>query len=390
MTTTEQSPGTTFEKHLVFTEEEYRSRLARVRERMAAAGVSCLIVLGPEDLFYLTGFRSWGFFEWQALIVTSNSEPVMVSRALEERMYHDNSWTDAYRAYRDHEQPVDAALAVLADVCQPGDTVGLPERSQYLSAETRRRLREGLAGVSWFDSTNLVAQVRWVKSAAELEAVRRAGALTTSAMRDAVDVAAEGKTEDDVIAEWFRSAVSGGSEVPAMGPYIGTGVRSAFGHSSWESNVLRRGDVIFFETSGCVYRYSAPLMRTIAIGEPATHIRALEEASLAGADAAIAAIRPGVTAGEVDAAGRGAVRELGMEEYFRHRMGYSVGIGFTKWLDGFSIRPHEETVLEENMVLHVIPFLSTGKEAVALSETVLVTPTGAERIPTLEREIFVR
>jgi Xaa-Pro dipeptidase len=148
--------------------------------------------------------------------------------------------------------------------------------------------------------------------------------------------------------------------------------------------------VIFFEASGCIHRYSAPLMRTIVIGAPTPHIRALEEASLAGADAAIAAIRPGVTAGDVDAAGRGAVRDLGMDEYFRHRMGYSVGIGFTKWLDGFSIRPGEETVLEENMVLHVIPFLATRNEAVALSETVLVTPGGGERIPTLDRSIFVR
>jgi Xaa-Pro dipeptidase len=390
MTTTEQPPAAAFEKHLVFSEDEYRGRLTRVRESMSASGVSCLIVLGAEDIYYLTGFRSWGFFEWQALVVTPAAEPVMVSRALEERMYHDNSWTDAYRAYRDHEDPVAAALAVLRDVCRPGDVVGLPERTQYLSAEARAKLQDGLDGVSWFDSTDLVGRVRWVKSPAELDAVRRAGALTTSAMRDAVDVAAEGKTENDVIAEWFRSAVSAGSEVPAMGPYIGTGVRSSFGHSSWENNVLRRGDVIFFEASGCINRYSAPLMRTIVIGEPAAHVRALEEASLAGADAAIAAIRPGVTAGDVDAAGRSAVRNLGMDEYFRHRMGYSVGIGFTKWLDGFSIRPHEETVLEENMVLHVIPFLSTGSEAVALSETVLVTAAGAERIPTLERSIFVR
>jgi Xaa-Pro dipeptidase len=390
MATTEQPAAQTFPKHLVFSEDEYRSRLARVRESMAAEGVACLIVLDAEDIYYLTGFRSWGFFEWQALIITPSADPVMVSRALEERMYHDNSWTDAYRAYRDHEEPVDAALDVLRDLCSPGDVVGLPERSKFLSADSRRKLQDGLDGVTWFDSSSLVGRVRWVKSPAELDAVRKAGALTTSAMRDAVDVAAEGKTENDVIAEWFRSAVGAGSEVPAMGPYIGTGVRSAFGHSSWENNVLQRGDVIFFEASGCIHRYSAPLMRTIVIGEPAPHVRALEEASLAGADAAIAAIRPGATAGDVDAAGRGAVRDMGMEEYFRHRMGYSVGIGFTKWLDGFSIRPHEETVLEENMVLHVIPFLATGDEAVALSETVLVTPSGAERIPTLDRNIFVR
>jgi Xaa-Pro dipeptidase len=357
---------------------------------MEASGISCLVVLGPEDIYYLTGFRSWGFFEWQALIVTPAHEPVMVSRALEERMYRDNSWVDAYHAYRDHEDPVAAAVAVLRDLSGAGDVVGLPRRSQYLSAEAERGLTEGLEDVTWLDSTDLVARARWVKSDAELEAVREAGALTAAAMLRAVDVAGEGKTENDVIAEWFRAAIGGGSEAPAMGPYIGAGVRSSFGHSSWESNVLRRGDAIFFEASACIRRYSAPLMRTITIGEPAPNVRLLEEASLAGADAAIAAVRPGATSGDVDAAGRDAVQKLGMDAFFRHRMGYSVGIGFTKWLDGFSLRPNDETVLEENMVLHVIPFLSTGKEAVALSETVLVTAEGAERVPLLERAIFVR
>ena len=386
----QQSNARTAGKHVPFGIDEFERRLARVRERMEAAGVACLVVLGPEDIYYLTGFRSWGFFEWQALIVTAAAEPVMVSRALEERMYHDNSWIDAYRAYRDHEDPVEATVSVVRELCRNGDIIGVPARSQYLAASARERLKEGLDEFGWSNVSDLVARIRWVKSTAELEAVRKAGVLTAEAMRRAVDVAAEGRTENDVIAEWFRRAVGGGSEVPAMGPYIGAGVRSAFGHSSWENTVLRRGDVVFFEASACIHRYSAPLMRTIAIGEPRPEVRALEEASLAGADAAIAAIRPGVTAGDVDAAGRNAVRALGMDEFFRHRMGYSVGIGFTKWLDGFSLRPREQTVLEENMVLHVIPFLSTGSEAVALSETVLVTAAGAERIPTLDRRIFVR
>jgi Xaa-Pro aminopeptidase len=357
---------------------------------MGEAGLACLVVLGPEDLYYLTGFRSWGFFEWQALIVSPTAEPVMVSRALEERMYHDNSWIDAYRAYRDFEDPIAAAASVLDESCNPRDAIGLPMRSPYLSAHAEHRLQELMPDITWVDTTDLVAQIRWVKSPAELEVIREAGKLTAGAMGSAIDVAAEGRSENDVIAEWFSVAISGGSEDPAMGPYIGAGVRSSFGHSSWENNTLQSGDVIFFEASACIRRYSAPLMRTVVIGEPTPEVRALEEGSKAGADAALAVIKPGVTAGEIDSACREAVHELEMDEYFRHRTGYSVGIGFTKWLDGFSLRPHDETTVEENMVLHIIPFLSTGKLAVALSETVLVTATGVERIPLLDRALFVR
>jgi Xaa-Pro dipeptidase len=388
--TIETSATSIYHKHLAFGEEEFRNRLARVRERMSEAGLACLVVLAPEDIYYLTGFRSWGFFEWQALIVAPTGDPVMVSRALEERMYHDNSWIDAYRAYRDFEDPVATAVSVLEECCNRGDAVGLPTRSPHLSGHTEHRLQELMPGIAWIDTTDLVAQIRWIKSPAELEVIRQTGELTAAAMGRAIEVAAQGRSENEVIAEWFSFAIAGGSEDPAMGPYIGAGVRSSFGHSSWEGNTLEDGDVIFFEASACIRRYSAPLMRTIVIGEPTLEVRALEEASKTGADAALAVIKPGVTAGEIDLACRGAVHELKMGEFFRHRTGYSVGIGFTKWLDGFSLRPHDQTTVEENMVLHVIPFLSTGKLAVALSETVLVTAAGAERIPLLDRALFVR
>ena len=127
-----------------------------------------------------------------------------------------------------------------------------------------------------------------------------------------------------------------------------------------------------------------------SIGPPSDLARRLEEGSRAGANAAFEALKPGATSGEIDAACRGAIHKLGLGDYFRHRTGYSIGIGFTTWIDGFSLRPSDPTPIQENMVFHVVPFLSTGEFAVAISETILVGAKDNERIVGLEQKIFVR
>jgi len=383
-------PKSIGEKDLVFEVAEFAKRIGRLRAEMASRELDCVLALAPEDIFYLTGFRSMGFFEWQALVVTHDGEPIMISRKLEERMYRNNSWADRYAAYHDFEDPAEKAVEVITETVGAAAKVGLPRRSWYLSAARESQIRDPLPRVEWVDTTNLVGELRWVKSPAELEAIRAAARLTALGMNAGIEAAAAGKSENDVAAEFLATSIRNGSEDPSLGPYVGTGVRSSFGHSAWENQPLRSGDVIFFEAGGCVKRYHAAAMRTISIGEPTDFVRGLEEASLAGADAALAALKPGATSGEVDEACRTAVRERGLDEYFRHRTGYSIGIGFSTWLDGFSLRPHDETVIAKDMVVHIVPFLSTGDLAVALSETALVTDDGGERLVDLPREISVR
>ncbi len=373
----------------IFTLDEYAARLQRVRSAMSERDLDALMVMGPEDIFYLTGFRSMGFFAWQVLVVTATERtPLMISRSLEEIMYRDNSWADEYLAYSDNDDPIRCTADALSELGVAGGRIGLPDRSVYVPAAHARRLGELLPSTTWVDTTEDVAKIRAIKSAAELDIVRRVAPLTAIGFHAGAEAASEGASENTIAAAFLHAIISAGSHQPASGPYIGAGHRAAFGHASWEGMRLSQGDVVFFEASACLHRYHAPLMRTISVGVPSDEVRALEEASLAGADAAIAAARPGVTAGEVDAACRGAVRGLGLDRYFKARVGYSVGIGFTNWIDGFSVRPGEQTVLAENMVMHLLPFLSTGKRAVALSESVLIGPEGAERLIDFERSLI--
>src|SRR5439155_3725778 len=121
-----------------------------------------------------------------------------------------------------------------------------------------------------------------------------------------------------------------------------------------------------------------------------TRLGAVVKAAL---EAAIGAIRPGVSCGAVDAACRGVVERAGYEPNFRKRTGYSVGVGFAPdWGEGHivSLRRDDPTRLEPGMVFHMPPALRIPRQyGLGFSETVLVTATGGEVLTNHPRRLHV-
>ena len=237
-------------KDLPFTPGEFQNRLAHVRQEMERLEIDGLLVMAPEDMYYLTGYRSMGFFAFQALVVTQKGEPIMISRKLEELIFNNNSWTNSFRAYYDHEDPVLTTVGLLEELGLAGKRLGVPMNSNYLPAAIMKRLESALPNIKWTDTTQLVARLRWVKSPAEIEYIRQAGTLTRIGITAGVEVAQEGGSENDIAAAFLHTIIRNGSERPGGGPLIGSGPRSAFGHSSWENRTLIRGDLIFLEGGG--------------------------------------------------------------------------------------------------------------------------------------------
>lgn len=377
-------------KAIPFNREEFQARLGNVRKAMEQEGLDGLVVMSPEDMYWITGYRSMGYYMFQALVINYQGEPVMISRKLEEMIFLNNSWSNTFKEYYDYEDPVMALINVLQDMGLIGKKIGMPIGSSYLKPVEYLKLTEKMPNTKLVDTTMLVANLRWVKSPAEIAYIRKAAKLTNLGTIAGIEAAHEGGSENDIAAAFLNTMILNGSEDPAAAPLVGSGPRSAFGHAQWENRELEKGDLIFLEGGGCVSRYHAGVMRTISIGTPSKLAIELQEACKAGLKAAIEALKPGSTSGEVDTACRKAIEDTGMSEYFRHRAGYSIGIGFTTWIDGFSIKPNDPSPIKENMVFHIVPFLSTGDLAVAISETVLVTSKGGEALVNLERKIFVR
>ncbi|MCA9973318.1 MAG: aminopeptidase P family protein, partial [Anaerolineales bacterium] len=201
-------------------------------------------------------------------------------------------------------------------------------------------------------------------------------------------------TEADVAAEIHHALIKAGSEWPAIAPFVASGERGAIGHATWTDRQIRAGEPVFLEVGGCLKRYHAAMMRTVFVGEPDDSLWEAEKLVQAAMAACIAAIKPGATAGSVDAAGRAVIADSRLGAQQSSRTGYAIGIGLPPdWGEGhiLSLQPGETQTLVPNMTFHLIPWAQVpGKGGIGFSETVRVTETGCDFITSLPRKLFVK
>ena len=378
---------------LAFPPEEYAARLTAASRAMAAAGIDALVATSPENICYLSGFESVGYFNPQALIVGADGSATLVTRALEIPNAQASCVLERLIGFRDHETLAGAVAAELGARGAARGRIGVELRSHWLGVAQFEALKATLPAAAFADAFGIVEFARLRKSERELAAIRVAGRIAAEAMRVCFGALAAGRRERDVAAEVYRAQISSGSDWTGAPFFIASGPRSARAHTTWSDRVLTAGDPLFLETNAASRRYHAAYMRSAFIGPATARYRSLHAASRAGLEAALSAIRPGVAASVVDQACREAIERAGWGEAFRLRAGYSMGLGFENFGEGhlFSLHRENHAPLEAGMVLHLVPYLSeAGSAGAAVSETVIVTASGAEPVASLARDLIER
>jgi ectoine hydrolase len=133
-------------------------------------------------------------------------------------------------------------------------------------------------------------------------------------------------------------------------------------------------------------------MRTIFVGAPEARQRACAEAVLEGLQAAMDTIRAGVSSEAVDAAARGVIEKAGFGEYFRHRLGYSIGVNYPPdWGERtISLRRGDKTVIEKNMTFHFMPALWLDDGGLEITESIVITESGYECLATVPQKLLIK
>ncbi|HVR08569.1 MAG TPA: Xaa-Pro peptidase family protein [Thermoanaerobaculia bacterium] len=380
---------------LPFTLAEYRQRLARVQRCLAERGIDASLVSIPENIYYLTGFTSTGYYMYQTLILPASGEPTFVTYLEEKINVIRRSWIDRWSTYSVIEDPVAVTAQAVREMGLEDKVLAIEESGFFFPIRTYKRLVELLPRARFTDGSGAVEQARLVKSEAEIGYIRRGAKAASEGMKAALAAIARGRTENDLAAEVYRATLQHGSEYPGSPPYVVSGERSGLPHGTWEGRELRDGDIVFLEHSGCIKRYSAAMMRTAFLGQPPDVVRRTADVILEGLARAIETIRPGATSGEVDAACRGTILGAGFADY-THETGYSIGVCYPPgWNEShiMNLHPGDDTVLEPNMVFHLVPSLIIPEMNghVGFSDTVLVTETGHEVLTNgdVERRLHV-
>ncbi|MTV19109.1 MULTISPECIES: Xaa-Pro peptidase family protein [Bradyrhizobium] len=369
-----------------FSTEEFRVRVRRVHAEMERQDIDLLLIHAPENIYYLTGYQTSGYFAYQVALVARGRDPELLVRFLERGNVNEYSWLDRAETWREGDNLIESTLRC-AQSLGSHKTVGLEKQSWFLTAAMSEALSAGFAGARVVDGSRVVPQVRLIKSEAEIRYLRRASEIAEIEQRAALAAMRDGVLETQVAAAVFNVGVKAGCEYTGLPHHVMSGYRYDIGHANWLPKPIVRGELTLLELYGCVERYHATQMRTISVGPVSDEVRRAADIVIEAQDAALAAMRPGASAREIDALVRRPVRKIKPEYY--NRTGYSTGIGFpprtAEW-DVLDFNEQEDWVIKEGMVFHMLAFAC----GFGISETVAVTPSGIERLThSNQRELCV-
>ena len=247
-------------------------------------------------------------------------------------------------------------------------------------------LRQALPQATLVPGSSALAWVRRVKSAMEIERIRRSALITERAIVAATAIAQPGVTEREMALEFNRSVASQGGR--AEFTMIKFGRNGVGGQVKPNRTALERGDTIWFDVGGSYEGYWSDLARTCSLGEPPSRVQRLYKAILAGEDEAIAGTRPGMTGGDVFHLTMQAVRENGEPAYRRHHVGHGIGMEVYEQpilADGNVVE------IEAGMVINTeTPYYEFGIGAVHIEDPFVVGQAGVNMLlTTLSRELLV-
>ncbi|MEO3777596.1 Xaa-Pro peptidase family protein [Micromonospora sp. B11E3] len=374
-----------------FTDDEYASRLAAVRADLAARNMDALLVTGPENITYLTGYTTPGYHIFQCVILPAEGDITFVVRNTERVNVPDLPWV---------AEPVPIGVDALSDpipvllssIRRGGlakKRLGVDRRSLFLPPLYYDQLREEIDLV---DASGLVERHRARKSTAEIALIRRATELAEESILAGLDSLRTARTDSDVAATVLASLARGGSEYTGSPAYIVPGVSSLVTHSTHAQRPVGDQEPLRLEVCASKGRYHGVLTRTVTRAKPTSQLTDMVALSVAAGEAMRAAARPGVPIGDVDRAGRSLVEAEVPAAYWPNRGGYSMGIAYPPGLgegDVLDIRAGDPRPVEVGMVFHLLPTLRVpGLGAVGCTDILAVEENETRFLSTLPRAVL--
>ena len=248
-----------------------------------------------------------------------------------------------------YDQPVSADLAIL------------------------RAQAERVPGTQVQDRTDLVVRMRAAKSAAEIACIREAGRVTAAGFAAAMRGMRPGMNEFDLQETVEHAYRTNGARDLAFRTIAGGGFNATVLHYHGNDQPLVDGELVVLDSGAKHCGYSADVTRTLPVnGKFTPRQRELYEIVLRAQEAAIAAVRPGASLAEVDAAGRKVIADAGFGDAFIHGMGHHLGL-----------ETHDATplgALEPGSVITIEPgvYLPAERIGIRIEDDVAVTETGHE------------
>ncbi len=294
----------------------FPKRTADLRKAIAAQELDALVVTSPHDWYYLTGFSG----EAGALVVGKGG----VTLITDGRFVTQAAGETAGVRIVQHRAGLYAGVGEFLRGAghrrvgfDPAQLTVAQHKAVRHAAGRRSRLTP---------ASGLVSGLRMKKDADELAQMRKAAILASEVVEHAMGMLQPGVKELEIAAEIEYQMRRRGASGPAFESIVAFGERAALPHARPTAKRLRKNELVVLDLGAILGHYCSDITRTVYVGTAPKRVKEWYKAVLEAQSAAIAAVRSGVTAGEVDDAARSTLAKYKLDRFFVHSTGHGLGL----------------------------------------------------------------
>jgi Xaa-Pro aminopeptidase len=233
----------------------------------------------------------------------------------------------------------------------------------------------------------VIEKLRMIKSAAEIERIRRSVRTNSEAFESTVKSIRPGVSEMAIAAELEFKMRRLGAEKAAFETIVASGARTALPHAQPSQQQTAVNELLLIDMGSCQNGYMSDMTRMLFLGRPSHRVRSIYRAVLNAQLAAIDTVRAGVTAGQVDRKARQVLESEGLAKEFVHSTGHGLGLEIH---EPPRVGKKDPTRLEAGMVITIEPGAYVrGFGGVRIEDTVLVTKNGCEVLTPTSKELML-
>ena len=369
--------------------QERQQRIDKAKRLMAENKLDAVMIAGGTSLVYFSNIKWWLSERFFAMVLPVKGEPFYVCPAFEEERAREQISSGPLgdhadvRTWQEDDDPYARVVQGLKDRGIAGGRLGIEETMYFVYSNS---LAKEAPGLHLESATPVTAGCRMIKSEHELELMQLANDVTLKAYEAAYKSLKEGMTQQDfaglVEAAHAQLGFDGGAGVQ-VGEY------SALPHGSAKPQIVREGTILLIDGGCKVEGYSSDISRTFVLGKPTDKMKQVFEIEHRAQSAALAAAKPGVACGDVDAAARKVIVDAGYGpdyKHFGHRVGHGIGMDVHEW--PYLVKGNK-TPLQPDMCFSDEPGIYIrGEFGIRLEDDMHITQDGAKlftpQSPSLE------
>ncbi|GGA37582.1 M24 family metallopeptidase [Paenibacillus physcomitrellae] len=355
---------------------------SRLDQHMSQAGIDTLLITDPKHVYYLTGFASNPHERFLGAVYKRGEQPFLVVPALDEAAARAASDVEQIVTHTDTDNP----YALLKQALK-GSTGVIGLEKNNLSVTRYEALQAELAFTEARNIGDWLQSMRVIKSAEEVHKLQHAVNLIEEVLKQGVSRVQIGMTENEMVAEIEYLMRKAGAEGPSFDTMVLSGEKTALPHGVPGTRQIQPGDLLMFDMGVYAAGYASDITRTFAVGGLSDELTRMYNTVLAANEAAIAAIKPGISFGSIDKAARDVISEAGYGPYFLHRLGHGLGIDVHEYP---SVHGENQDLLQAGNVFTVEPGVYLpGKGGVRIEDDVLVTEQGVSVLTSYPKELTI-